>query len=139
MKKKILSYVGAAVIASTGVAVATASPAFAAGGCSAASNPTVQVCVNHGDDGNSTRGDFYINRTPDSSVYYYRSSFIVNNAERNLGGYVRITSTGRKCCTYIGLATLPISTKTVKTRVRIYTSTKALHMTVDSPAISVRN
>ncbi|HWS39231.1 MAG TPA: hypothetical protein VN408_41615 [Actinoplanes sp.] len=97
------------------------------------------MCVNHGDNGNSTRGDFYINRTPDSSVYYYRSSFVVNNKETNLGGYVRITSTGRKCCTYVSLATLPISTKTVKTRVRIYTSTKALHMTVDSPTISVRN
>ncbi|WP_430788305.1 hypothetical protein [Actinoplanes sp. G11-F43] len=126
-------------IASTGLVGATVSPALAAGGCSSASNPTLQVCVNHGDDGNSTRGDFYINRAPDSSVYTYRTAFVVNDVQRPLGPSTRITSSGRKCCTYVNLQTLPVSTKTVKNRVYIYTSSGALHMWLDSPAISVRN
>jgi hypothetical protein len=137
--KKILTYVAAAAMAATGLAVATASPAFAAGGCSSTSNPTIATCVNHGDDGNSTRGDFYIYRTPDTSIWTYKASFVVNGVEGSTRASGRITRTGRWCCTYTSLATLPISTKTVKNRVRLYTQSGALHMTVDSPTISVRN
>lgn len=137
--KKFMNYLVAAVIAVTGITVATASPAFAAGGCSSSSHPTIAVCVNHGDDGNQTRGDFYIYRAPDSSIYTYRTSFIVNGSERLLSGHTRVTRTGRYCCKYANLATQPVSTKTVKFRVRLYTSAGALHITMDSPAISVRN
>ena len=136
--KKVLNYVAAAAIAATGLTVATASPAFAAGGCSSSSHPTVSVCVNHGADGNSTRGDFYMYRY-DSSIYTYKEMFVVNGSERAVSKSGRITTTGRFCCSYTNLQTLPVSTKTVKNRVKIYTSSGALHMTVDSPQISVRN
>ncbi|GAB1694145.1 hypothetical protein [Krasilnikovia sp. M28-CT-15] len=137
MRLKFARHAMAAAVGVALVTVTSASPAFAAGGCNT-SNPTISVCVNHGDSGLNTRGDFYINRTPDSSIYKYKEVLVVNGSERG-SKTGRITQTGRHCCLYLNLQTLPVSTKSVKTRVYVYTRSGALHMTVDSPTISVRN
>ncbi|WP_152628669.1 hypothetical protein [Actinoplanes utahensis] len=131
--KKVLNYVTAAVVAAAGLTVATAAPAFAAGGCSASTNPTVVVCVNHGDDGAKTRGDFYINRAPDWSVARYSEHFVVNGVENYQTMFGAVTRTGRYCCSYV---TRNRGTK-IKNRVKIYTASGAVHMTVDSPTITV--
>jgi hypothetical protein len=139
MTQRGIRYLLASAIAIVGPTLVTASPGLAAGRCSPSSHPTVAVCVNHGDDGNSTRGDFYIYRTPDSSIYTYKEILLLNGRETRGPKTGRINHTGRFCCLYKNFQTLPITTKSVANRVYIYTRSGNLHMMVDSPTIIIRN
>ena len=132
--KKFLNYLTAATVAVAGLSVATASPALAAvGGCSPSSNPTVVVCVNHGADGAKTRGDFYLNRTPDWSTYRYSEHFVVNGREEASSRGGSLTVTGRYCCTY----TTRVRGTRIANRVKIYTQSGVVHVQMDSPTITV--
>jgi hypothetical protein len=139
MQREFIRHLLAPAIAIAGVNVLAASPAFAAGKCSPSNHPTVAVCVNHGDDGNMTRGDFYIYRKPDSSTYTYKEVLLLNGRETSNPKTGRIDHTGRFCCLYKNFQTLPPKAKSVANRVYIYTRAGNLHMKVDSPIISVRN
>jgi hypothetical protein len=132
--------------ATLGVAGATfvASPAFALGACSPTTNPTIAVCINHGDSGlNTTRGDFYLYRH-DDSIYTYKEVFVVNGVERSVpvksDRLDASSSAGhRYCCNYTNLGTAPATRKTVKNRVYVYRRDGVRHMTVDSPEITFSN
>ncbi len=125
-------------IVAAGTTAYSVSRAATAGGCSM-KDPRFVVCVNHGDDGNLTRGDFYINRPPDSSIYTYREVLVLNGREMRGPKTGRIDHRGRFCCLYKNLQTLPPRAKRVKNRVYVYTRAGVHHMREDSPEITVRN
>jgi hypothetical protein len=133
--KKLLRYVLAITIATTGVTVVTAAPALAWGGCNT-SNTTVGPCIDYGNSGSQARADFYLNRGPDWSIYYYKLAVIDDGVLYwKVGSYTRLTGTGRYCCWYHNVADLPATYDCVKTRVYIYRADYALHMYADSPTI----
>ncbi|WJK42896.1 hypothetical protein O7608_11185 [Solwaraspora sp. WMMA2056] len=119
-----------------GTTVITASPALAVGGCDQA-NPTVGACIDHGSYGSNARADFYFNRTPDSSYYYYSVWIQVNGTWHQKVNQARLTSSGRWCCWYQPVASQPASYKTIRSRVTIYTSNRTAHTTSTSPAFTI--
>jgi hypothetical protein len=131
--QKIARYGLAIAAATAGVAVATATPALAAGGCNT-TNPTVGPCIDY-PGGSNARADFYLNRAPDSSIAFYEVSMVVNGNEIPLSGRQKLTTTGRYCCWYQGVAGTSPKAKEAFTRVKIFRQDGVRHLTQDSPTI----
>ncbi|TBL40894.1 hypothetical protein EYA84_06435 [Verrucosispora sp. SN26_14.1] len=135
MLKHLARYLAVIALAVGGTTVATASPAFAIGGCDQ-SNATVGACFDHPNGNSNARADFYFNRTPDSSYYSYSVWIEINGTRHQKVNKARLTSSGRHCCWYQPVSSLPPSWKTGRTIVTIYTSTGAAHTTSTSPSYS---
>ncbi|MFG1951159.1 hypothetical protein [Micromonospora sp. NPDC048830] len=133
MKRKLAGYLGAIALIAGGTVTATASPAFAVGGCDQG-NSTVGACFDYS-GGSNARADFYMNRTVDSSYKYYRVWMRINGGSWVFKGEGS-TVQGRNCCWYHHVDALPDKWQTGQTRVTLYTSTWAAHTTSDSPIIS---
>jgi hypothetical protein len=140
MKARVIRYALAMLLAVVGVGAVTASPAMATivGGCNT-SNSTLKPCTNWGDDGNYVRGDFYLDHGPDLAIYSYTEKIVDHLSSGptytywyNNGARTLLTHTGRYCCEYAWMQSLPVQTHNVYTEVSIYTKSGTLHMTVRS-------
>lgn len=137
MVRRVFQGLAALVLVTVGLVGFNATPAFAAGGCNNA-NVTLKPCVNFGANGDNVRADFYLDRTPDSSVHHYTVYLVVNGTSYNVGSGT-FSGTGRYCCWYRGTHNSSLTAFHVYTSVRVYTSTGVLHMTVNSPTINYQN
>jgi hypothetical protein len=133
MVRRILQGLLAVTLATAGL-MAVQSPAMAIGGCST-NNVTIDSCIDFGSYGEGrARADFYLNRTPDRSVYRYVVYIVIN------GGYTEVgrgnfSHTGRHCCYYRTLDNLPNTYNSARTVISVFTSDDTLHMAVTSPTI----
>ncbi len=135
MVRRILQCLLAVTLATAGLTVAAQSPAMAIGGCST-NNVTLSSCVDYGSHGHGrVRADFYLNRTPDSSVYRYVVYLVLNGNYYEVGRG-NFTSTGRHCCWYRTIDNLPNTYNSARTVVSVFTSSGNLHMAVSSPTIN---
>lgn len=134
MVRRLLRGLLVVTLATAGLTVAAQSPAMAIGGCST-NNVTLSSCVDYGSHGHGrARADFYLNRTPDSSVYRYVVYLVFNGTYHEVGrGY--FGSTGRYCCWYRTIDNLPNTYNSARTVVSVFTSSGSLHMAVSSPTI----
>lgn len=136
MIKKLGRHLAVIALVVGGTTVIAASPALAVGGCAPA-HPTVSACIDHGSYGSNARADFYFNRTPDSSYYYYSVWIQVNGTWHQKVNQARLTSSGRWCCWYQSVSSTPPSYKTIRSRVTIYQYNGMPHVTSDSPAYTI--
>ncbi|MFV2100148.1 hypothetical protein [Micromonospora sp. LOL_024] len=136
MIKKLGRYLAVIALVVGGTTVVAASPALAIGGCDQA-NQTVSACYDYGSTGSNARADFYFNRTPDSSYFYYSVWIEVSGVRHQKVNQARLTRSGRWCCWTHNLATQPPSYKTGRTIVTIYTSAGRAHTTSMSPYFTV--
>lgn len=132
--QRLVRFLFAAMLVVGGFTFATATPAMAVGGCST-NNVTLNACFDYG-GGSNARADFYLERTPDSSVYYYRLAMVVNGTTyMKVNSLTRFTTTGRYCCWTHHVDGYPNRAQQGFTRVWVYKSNGGLHFTQDSPTI----
>jgi hypothetical protein len=132
--QRLLRYLLAATLVTGGVTVVAATPALAVGGCNT-TNVTLNPCFDYG-GGSYARADFYLKRTPDSSVYYYKLAMVINGTTHwKVGSLTRFTTTGRYCCWYHHVDGYPNRGQEGFTRVWVYRSNGGLHFVQDSPII----
>lgn len=135
MVRRILRGLLVATLATVGLIVAVPSPAMAIGGCTT-NNVTLSSCIDYGSHGHGTaRADFYLNRTPDSSVYRYVVYIVLNGTYHEVGRG-NFTSTGRYCCWTKTIDHSPNTNNSARTVVSVFTSSGNLHMAVSSPTIN---
>jgi hypothetical protein len=139
MVRRLIQAFVALALVTVGLTAVAATPASAAwGGCNNA-NVTLKPCVNFGANGDNVRADFYLDRTPDSSVHHYKV-YLVENGVFRVGATGTFDHTGRYCCWYWNThSSSGTYVYHVYTRVYVYTSSGAVHMIVDSPTANYAN
>ncbi|MFD8154421.1 hypothetical protein ACFY3O_35935 [Streptomyces sp. NPDC001046] len=122
------------VLAATilGLTIATGAPATAATGGGCGAKETTDACISK--SGNYVYADFYQNATPDSSstkavLTLYNKGAAVKSATYALN------RTGRFGPISYNVATLPVTSGSAYSCVKVYTSTGALHRTSCSPTL----
>ena len=135
MFKRILRTSVVAVVMALAAVAVVESPAFAVGGCNHQFKP-LGPCIDY-QGGTQARADFYLNVAPSDTYHSFRVAIVSNGSVQWLNLKADFTGTGRYCCWYRSVDSMPDSWHTVFTRVNIYNSVGSLVDTVDSPSINV--
>jgi hypothetical protein len=133
MPRKVVRTLSVAVPMVVASLMATASPAQAATGGGCTDHPGSAPCISYSNQ--YVHSDFYQNRRPDASMRKAALMIYVNGKHVKTKWYDPLTRTGRHGPIDFGVATMPPSRGSAYTKVRVYTSSGALHYEVNSPTV----